>query len=110
RRYPDDHLLEHRRAPGLDPVRDLRPLPVPAWACTAGRRRRLRAYRPDGVAPRPLHGRRGRTTCRGAQAPDPSIAFHERARLFASQRLGWAALPLTIDIVIPTSGHYDLTG
>ena len=32
------------------------------------------------------------------------------SRLPASQRLGWAALPLTIDIVIPTSGRYDLTG
>jgi len=36
--------------------------------------------------------------------------IHERARLSASQRLGWATLPLTIDIVIPTSGRYDLTG
>src|ERR1019366_4158380 len=44
------------------------------------------------------------------EAPDPSIAFHGGARLFASKRLGWAALPLTIDIVIRTSGHYDLTG
>ncbi len=42
---------------------------------------------------------------------------HERARLSASHRLGWATLPLgwatlalAIDIVIPTSGRYDLTG
>jgi N-acetylglucosaminyl-diphospho-decaprenol L-rhamnosyltransferase len=41
---------------------------------------------------------------------------HERASLSLSQRLigrlapiGWAALSLTIDIVIPTSGRYDLT-
>src|ERR1017187_2471116 len=38
------------------------------------------------------------------------VEHRSLSRLPASQRLGWAALPLTIDIVIPTSGRYDLTG
>jgi N-acetylglucosaminyl-diphospho-decaprenol L-rhamnosyltransferase len=41
--------------------------------------------------------------------PGTARSQHERARLSASQRLGWADLALTIDIVIPTSGRYDLT-
>jgi GT2 family glycosyltransferase len=38
------------------------------------------------------------------------ISLSSWATRAASQRLGWATLPLTIDIVIPTSGRYELTG